>query len=78
MPNRYKHPYAWIHVEQSSVSAIVLCPNLEFKELIHNITCMGGDMAYFALLLGNDFQAKVSDFGLVKLAPKEKNSMETK
>ena len=69
MPNIYKHPYACIHFEQSSVSAIVLCPILEFKELMHNITGMGGDMAYFTLLLGHAFEAKVSDFGLVKLAP---------
>ena len=69
MPNRYKHPSAWIHVEQSSVSVIVLCPILEFKELMHNITCMGGDMAYFTLLLGHAFEEKVLDFGLVKLVP---------
>ena len=69
MKNRYKHPSMWIHVEQSSISVIVLCPNLEFKELMHIITGMGGDMAYFNLPLGHVFQAKVLDFGLVKLAP---------
>ena len=69
MSNRYKHPLAWIYVEQSSVSAIVLCPNMEFKELMHSIIGMSGNMAYFTLLLGHAFQAKVSDFGLVKLAP---------
>ena len=62
MPNRYKHPSTWIHVEQSSISAIVLCPNLEFKELIHIITGMGGDMSYFTLLLGHDFQVKFIRF----------------
>ena len=42
---------------------------MEFKELMHIITGMGGDMAYFNLIIGHVFQAKVSDFGLVKLEP---------
>ena len=51
---------------------------MEFKELMHIITGMGGDMAYFTLILGHTFQAKVSYFGLVKLAPQEKKLVETR
>ena len=68
MPNKYKHTSAWIDVEQSFVSVIVLCPNLEFKELIHIITCMGGDMAYFTswtCFSGKGFRFWIGEVGTI-------------
>ena len=59
MENRYMHPFAWIHVEQFSIF-IFLCISdrnkllelkrkLEFRELMYNMTGMGGDMTQFTI-----------------------------
>ena len=55
MANKYKHPSAWIQVEQFSIfifrlyqqsyKLLELKRKLEFREVMCNMTCMGGEIA---------------------------------
>ncbi|ONK57514.1 uncharacterized protein A4U43_C09F1280 [Asparagus officinalis] len=80
-----KHLFQWKHLNLEPLSwkkrlniALDVSRGLEY---LHNLThqCfIHRDLKSSNILLGDDYRAKISDFGLVKLAPDGKNSVATR
>lgn len=58
--------------------ALDVARGMEYLHSLAHQTFIHRDLKSSNILLGDDFRAKVSDFGLVKLAPDGKNSVATK
>jgi hypothetical protein len=68
-------PLSW---SQRLVIALDVARAMEYLHGLARETFIHRDLKSSNILLGNDFRAKVSDFGLVKLAPNGEKSIVTK
>ncbi|XP_030506178.2 receptor-like kinase TMK3 [Cannabis sativa] len=68
-------PISW---KRRLIIALDVARGMEYLHGLTHQTFIHRDLKSSNILLGDDFRAKVSDFGLVKLAPNGKNSVATK
>eukprot|EP00252_Welwitschia_mirabilis_P018242 TRINITY_DN4053_c0_g2_i2.p1 TRINITY_DN4053_c0_g2~~TRINITY_DN4053_c0_g2_i2.p1 ORF type:complete len:932 (+),score=124.69 TRINITY_DN4053_c0_g2_i2:87-2882(+) len=68
-------PISW---ERRLVIALDVARGMEYLHSLAHRSFIHRDLKPSNILLGDDFHAKVSDFGLVKLAPEGKHSIETR
>lgn len=68
-----------LNLKQRLSIALDVARGMEYLHgLAHHRSFIHRDLKPSNILLGDDYRAKVSDFGLVKLASEEKNSIETR
>ncbi|XP_062082554.1 receptor protein kinase TMK1-like [Humulus lupulus] len=68
-------PISW---KRRLIIALDVARGMEYLHGLTHQTFIHRDLKSSNILLGDDFRAKVSDFGLVKLAPNGENSVATK
>ncbi|PON51809.1 Serine/threonine protein kinase [Parasponia andersonii] len=68
-------PISW---KRRLIIALDVARGMEYLHGLAHQTFIHRDLKSSNILLGDDFRAKVSDFGLVKLAPNGENSVATK
>ncbi|MQM22938.1 hypothetical protein Taro_055999 [Colocasia esculenta] len=80
-----KHLFQWEKLKLEPLSwkrrlniALDVARGMEYLHKLAHETFIHRDLKSSNILLDDDYHAKVSDFGLVKLAPDGKNSVETK
>lgn len=76
-PTGGNHPPS-LNWKQRLIIALDVARGVEYLHSLAQTSFIHRDLKPSNILLDNDMRAKVSDFGLVKLAPDGKNSMETR